>query len=82
MQQNHWQLQEAKAKFSKLICATEDSPQFISKHGKSTAVLVSFKDYQKMTKLKHNLATFFKQSPLAELDINPRDKSKFRDIEL
>ena len=45
-----WQLQEAKARLSELVKRTkEQGPQFISVHGKRTAVVVSEDDYAKLT---------------------------------
>ncbi|MBW8004145.1 MAG: type II toxin-antitoxin system Phd/YefM family antitoxin, partial [Planctomycetes bacterium] len=43
---NVWQLQEAKAKFSKVINeAIQHGPQIITKHGIETALLISINDY-------------------------------------
>ena len=42
-----WQLQDAKAKFSELIDTAQDKgPQFITRHGKLTAVVLSKKEYE------------------------------------
>lgn len=72
---NHWQLQEAKAKFSHLVNCVASAPQFISKYGKESAVLISIKDYQKMTK-QDNIADFFINSPVKGLNVDlERDKS-------
>jgi prevent-host-death family protein len=77
---NHWQLQEAKAKFSHLVNRVADAPQFISKHGKESAVLVSIKDYQKIIK-QDNIADFFINSSVKGLNLDlERDKSLGRDI--
>lgn len=77
---NHWQLQEAKAKFNHVVNCAADAPQFISKHGKESAVLISIKDYQKITK-QGNIANFFKNSSVRGLEIDlERDKSLVRGI--
>ena len=81
---NVWQLQEAKNKFSSLVDkAQHEGPQFVTKHGRESVVVLSVEDYQKMTKPKSNLLNFFQNSPLAgtSLDIH-RDKSLSRDIKL
>ena len=81
---NSWQLQEAKNKFSRLVeNAVTNGPQFVTKHGKDSVVVLSIQDYQKITKPKSNLVMFFQNSPLTGLNLNiERDKSFSREIEL
>lgn len=79
-----WQLQEAKSKFSQLVeKALNNGPQFVTKHGNNAVVVISFEEYQKMTKPKVDLVSFLRSSPLANFDLDvTRDKSPARDIEL
>jgi prevent-host-death family protein len=79
-----WQLQEAKNKFSRLVeKARYEGPQFVTRHGKETVVVISVEDYQKMVKPKSNLFNFIQSSPLSKISlIIERDKSMARDIEL
>lgn len=81
---NIWQLQEAKNKFSNLVDrALHEGPQVVTKHGKRSVVVLSVKDYQKITKPKSSLLSFFQCSPLAGISLNlKRDKSPAREIEL
>jgi len=75
-----WQLQEAKNKFSQVVeHAVNDGPQIITKRGVEVAIVVSYADYQKMIASRGKLSTFFRDSPLAgvELDL-ARDKSDAR----
>ncbi len=45
----HWSVQDAKARFSELIeTCLKDGPQIVTKRGADTAVLVPFKDWQKL----------------------------------
>ena len=45
-----WQLQTAKQKPSELVDrAVAEGPQVISRHGSETAVVVSVRDYRKLT---------------------------------
>ena len=45
-----WQLQTAKQKLSELVDrAVAEGPQVISRHGRETAVVVSVRDYRKLT---------------------------------
>jgi prevent-host-death family protein len=79
-----WQLQEAKNKFSKLVeKAQHEGPQFVTKHGKETVVVLSMEEYHNIFKPKSNLFQFIQASPLSETSIIiERDKSTARDIEL
>lgn len=81
---NVWQLQEAKAKLSKVINeAIKHGPQIITRHGIETALLISINDYKHISKKELKISQFFKSSPLynVELDIQ-RSKEYPRDIEL
>lgn len=82
--ENTWQLQEAKNKFSQLVENAQcKGPQFVTKHGKKTVVVLSVEEYQKILKPKSNLFQFIQTSPLSKILINiERDKSLGRKIEL
>lgn len=79
-----WQLQEAKNKFSKLVeKAQREGPQFVTKHGKESVVVLSVDEYRQIIKPKSNLLQFIQASPLSKAKIHiDRDKSLGRDIEL
>jgi len=79
-----WQLQDAKAHLSELVrCAKTEGPQEITVRGKSTAVVMSQEDFQRLTAPRQGLAEFLKDSPLAGLDLDvERDKSPARDVDL
>ena len=81
---NVWQLQEAKNKFSNLVDkARHEGPQVVTKHGKESVVIIAIEDYQKLNKPTSDLISFFKKSPLSDIDLDlTRDKSSSRDIEL
>lgn len=70
-----WQLQEAKNKFSEVVeTSLSKGPQIISRRGKNTAVLMSYNDYQKITKPKKDLKTLLRSSGFHELNLT-RDPS-------
>jgi len=81
---NVWQLQDAKNKFSNLVDkAHHDGPQVVTKHGKESVVIIAIEDYQKLNRPKSDLISFFKKSPLSNLDLDlTRNKIPSRDIEL
>lgn len=84
MEKNTWQLQDAKSKFSQLVDnAMSHKPQFVTKHGSQAVVILSFEDYTKFVKPKDDLVSFFRQSPLAEVELEiTRDQDLPREIEL
>ncbi|SMG62382.1 Prevent-host-death protein [methanotrophic bacterial endosymbiont of Bathymodiolus sp.] len=84
MQNNVWQLQDAKSKFSQLVeSAMLNKPQFVTKHGHNAVVVLSFEDYKKITKPKIDLVAFLKNSPLAEIELDIlRNGELPRDIDL
>ena len=84
MIENHWQLQEAKNKFSNLVdSAQKHGPQIVTKHGKDAVVVLSIEEYNKLIKPKTSLVQFFQNSPLAQEEIDfERSKEQPRDIEL
>ncbi|HMT91575.1 type II toxin-antitoxin system Phd/YefM family antitoxin [uncultured Thiothrix sp.] len=84
MEQNTWQLQDAKSKFSQLVDnAMHHRPQFVTKHGSNAVVIISFEEYANFIKPKGDLVTFLRSSPLADSDLDfTRNKDMTRDIEL
>ena len=75
-----WQVQEAKSKFSEVIEAAQaGGPQVITKRGVETAVVLSYEDYRKLLLSQKKLSDFFRESPLAGLDLDvTRDQSPAR----
>jgi prevent-host-death family protein len=60
-----WTVAQAKAKFSELIDkAKSEGPQRITKHGRTTAVVVAAEEWSRKAERKGNLAEFLAASPL------------------
>jgi prevent-host-death family protein len=80
----HWQLQDAKNRFSEVVKkAVLSGPQIVTKRGVETVVIISVDEYRKLTKPKTSLTEFFKKSPLKNSDINlERIKEYPREIDL
>lgn len=83
---NEWQLQEAKNKLSQLVKAAGDgTPQYITVHGKSTAVLLSVREYERLSRPKSTLSEALTM-PLFDRDNNSelfeRNMDYGRDIDL
>ncbi|MBD2778389.1 type II toxin-antitoxin system Phd/YefM family antitoxin [Iningainema tapete] len=71
-----WQLQEAKNKFSEVVEeALHKGPQVITKRGVEVAIVLSYTEYRQMLASQKKLSDFFRESPLAEVDLDfSRDK--------
>ena len=80
----YWQLQEAKAMFSKVVRAASREPQLVTVHGKETVVILSVEDYRKLKEPKESLVSFMEQSPLGsvKLELPGRRPEKMRNIDL
>lgn len=77
---NQWQLQEAKNKFSQVVKqAQQGKPQYITVHGKPTAVIVSIEDYQKLNQPPTTLSEALMMPLIEDLDLS-RDRDTGRDI--
>ena len=79
-----WKLQDAKNCLSEVIeKAATEGPQTVTKRGEPTAVIVSFSDYQKLTKPALSLVEFLAESPLKGVTLDlERNKDMPRDVEL
>ena len=66
-----WQLQEAKNRFSEVVRRAQTAPQFITVHGEPSAVVISFREYQELTRSRESLPNVMKGAPkdFAELFI-------------
>ncbi len=84
MENNVWQLQEAKNKFSELVeKAQKKGPQIVTKHGRKTVVIMSFEEYVKTTKPRTDIVEFFRQSPIKGLNLEGvRNKDLPREVDL
>jgi prevent-host-death family protein len=75
-----WQLQEAKNKFSEVVEeALTHGPQVITKRGVEAVIVLSYAEYRKLTLSQQKLSVFFRESPLAQEDLDvQRDTSGLR----
>jgi len=53
---DHWQIQEAKQRFSEMIRAvTSQGPQVITRHGEDIAVVIGISEFRRLTRAAVNL---------------------------
>lgn len=59
-----WKLQDAKAKFSQVVeKALKTGPQYVTRRGQEAVVILSVKEYQKITTKKPTLKEFLLSCP-------------------
>ena len=78
-----WKLQDAKAKFSQVVeNALKTGPQYITRRGREAVVVLSVKEYQKITTKKPALKEFLLSCPKMDDGFEfERHKDYSRDIE-
>lgn len=73
-QQQTWQLQEAKNKFSQVVKNAEHhGPQVVTRRGVEVAVLISYEEFLRLREPElptSNLADLLLNSPLRDLDLD------------
>jgi antitoxin Phd len=84
MRSNFWQLQDAKSKFSQLVEQTlTQGVQIVTRRGKKTVVVMSFTEYERLTRNSGKLSSFLMQSPLAGVDLDlKRNDDQPRPVEI
>jgi prevent-host-death family protein len=66
----HWQLQEAKQRFSELIRSVEtNGPQFVTRHGEEVAVVIDIAEYRRL-RGGEDFKTFLQSAPDVDLEID------------
>lgn len=68
----HWQVQEAKQRFSALLRSVEtDGPQFVTKHGQEVAVVIDIAEYRRLRGEEVDFKDFLRSGPdFDDLDIH------------
>ncbi|MEV1118586.1 type II toxin-antitoxin system Phd/YefM family antitoxin [Actinosynnema sp. NPDC049800] len=78
----HWQLQEAKQRFSELIRSVEtDGPQFVTRHGEEVAVIIDISEYRRLRGGGEDFKAFLRSAPDVDLEIS-RSQAPARAVDL
>jgi antitoxin Phd len=79
----HWQLQEAKQRFSEVVRQAEaNGPQVVTRHGQEVVVVLSAEEYRRLQAGRPDFKEFLLGGPrLDELDIR-RDTRPARIVDL
>ncbi|MEI8037669.1 MAG: type II toxin-antitoxin system Phd/YefM family antitoxin [Verrucomicrobiota bacterium] len=77
MSVKHWQLQEAKNRFSEVVAlAIKDGAQTVTKHGKPAVIIVSVEEYQRNITPRKTLFQALRECPEA---LSPLVGTRLRD---
>jgi prevent-host-death family protein len=61
---DHWQIQDAKQRFSEMIRAvTSEGPQIITRHGKDVAIVIEIGEYHRLARRPVDLASILLGGP-------------------
>lgn len=79
----HWQLQEAKQRFSEVVRQAEaNGPQIVTRHGQEVVVVLSADEYRRLQSGRPDFKEFLMAAPrLDVLDIR-RDPTSARIVDL
>lgn len=78
-----WQVQEAKTKLSSLIRCAKQNPQMITVHGNPEVVVLSAKQYSKLSKTENSILEIMQSIPYKDFKFPKRSKdSRTRKINL
>jgi prevent-host-death family protein len=78
----HWQLQDAKQRFSELIRSVEtEGPQFVTRHGEEVAVVIDIAEYRRLRGGGTDFKQFLMSAPDVDLEIQ-RPAAPARTIDL
>jgi prevent-host-death family protein len=65
----HWQVQEAKQRFSEVLRAAEaGEPQIVTKHGEEVAVVIDIAEYRRLRGVSLSLMDYLRTDPVADAD--------------
>lgn len=83
---SYWQLQEAKARFSDVVRrAVEQGPQHVTVNGEERAVVVSAREYDRLTghRKGRELVNLLAESPLVDVELeHPRITGPVREVDV
>jgi prevent-host-death family protein len=82
MTDTHWQVQDAKQRFSELIRrAQTDGAQVVTKHGTDVAVVMGMEEFKRLSGARPDFKEYLLSGPRAELTIT-RSPQGPREVDL
>jgi prevent-host-death family protein len=80
----HWQVQEAKQRFSEVLRAAESGePQIVTKHGEEVAVVIDIAEYRRLRGESMTFMEYLRAEPSLDGDLEiERVRDLPRDVDL
>jgi prevent-host-death family protein len=82
----HWQVQEAKQRFSEVLRGAESGePQIVTKHGAEVAVVIDIVEYRRLRGERVGMMEYLRADPVDDVDLDAeidRPREQARDIDL
>jgi prevent-host-death family protein len=79
----HWQVQEAKQRFSEVLRAAEGEPQIVTKHGEEVAVVIDIAEYRRLRGEFVSFMDYLRVAPYSDEDFDlERQRDLPRDVDL
>jgi prevent-host-death family protein len=80
----HWQVQEAKQRFSEVLRAAESGePQIVTKHGEEVAVVIDIAEYRRLRGETLSFMDYLRAGPPVDIDLEiERPRESPRDVDL
>jgi prevent-host-death family protein len=66
----HWQVQEAKQRFSEVLRAAETEPQIVTKHGEEVAVVIDIAEYRRLRGETVGFMKYLRAEPFVDADLD------------
>jgi prevent-host-death family protein len=65
--EHHWQVQEAKQRFSEVLRRAQDKgPQVITRHGEDVAIIIDMSEYRHSREENMNFTEYLRSAPFPE----------------
>jgi prevent-host-death family protein len=72
----HWQVQEAKQRFSELVRAAETGePQIVTRHGEDVAVVIDIAEFRRLRRQSPSLMDYLRADASLDADL-PVERSR------
>jgi prevent-host-death family protein len=80
----HWQVQEAKQRFSEVLRAAESGePQIVTKHGEEVAVVIDIAEYRRLHGEQLSFMSYLRAEPFTDAGFEiERQRDLPREIDL
>lgn len=85
VQESHWRLQDAKARFSEVVRRARSAPQHVTVHGREEIVIVAADEYRRLKGDRTGAALIAALQACPDPDFafgSPAERSPVRDVDL